>query len=915
MTTLVKAERYLAPGSPSISNTMTYGLVSAPGNGRVLVISAQGTPGGATTIDVTFNGVAVPTFHTESIDGGRAANVNLCYVLEADLPVVGSYDIVMTHGANSAYGAIQVLEFTGVVDQVTPLKNYASLVDTGVPNGGTRSVTLSGASGDLGYLVVCETSGSNILSGSSETSGHCVQLFANASGRANHFVCEDATVATAAVQYDYLNDFDGIGANSLVLMTFSLDGAATGGVDGDGDITLPSLVVAGTATAGVVSGVTAAGDVTLPSMQATASADTGEVIADLWAPNGDSYITADNLLAMTGDITEVVFKDLRIDFNDSFSSVNLLSQGTQSTRDIAVNVIGGLVRLYYKGASVFALFPADVLAQWPDNVITGELRVVFNESLGSWAVFTDTVALKSGSITINPTYVPTGSTVFIGAQPNTNDIGETVASASQALKAQKGWRLGDIEVLVDGASVMRLEIPTGTATIIPDTIGSNDGTLRLGSGDGTDWIPEKTVIGNGAATLPSLLLAGTAIAPSGPVDATGVVLLPSLSAAGVANVSSTDNLWIPNGSSYIVSPSGGVIPAGTETVLSVNDVFADYTLLTVALGTLAFQGVANQDDIALKITFEGKVQFTYNDLVRTPIDAAKSAELWPSGIIRGDFKLVTNEATETWAFYHNNILISSASLNLNPGYIRSVGRFWVGASATDVDPADTVGGSRPPLGWRVGNVAVSVDDKLALLYRMPTGVTTVVPDVSDGANDGTLINGTGGGADWSGIILDAYGIATLPSLVVAGSATDSVTTVIGDGDITLPSLVVAGSATDSTSVTTAAGDITLPSLVVAGSASDTSTVVSASGAVVLPSLVVAGTATDSTPAITASGAVALPSLVVVGSATDTTSVNTATGAISLPSLVLTGIGGEVTPDFFIIIDVEEKILQTTLTIN
>ena len=135
----------------------------------------------------------------------------------------------------------------------------------------------------------------------------------------------------------------------------------------------------------------------------------------------------------------------------------------------------------------------------------------------------------------------------------------------------------------------------------------------------------------------------------------------------------------------------------------------------------------------------------------------------------------------------------------------------------------------------------------------------------------------------------AAGDITLPSLVFAGSATDSTSEITAAGDITLPSLVFAGSATDSTSEITAAGDITLPSLVFAGSAS-TSEVgqVTAAGDITLPSLVFAGSATDSTSEITAAGDITLPSLLFQGNASDSTSKITATGAITLPSLVFAG---------------------------
>jgi len=136
--------------------------------------------------------------------------------------------------------------------------------------------------------------------------------------------------------------------------------------------------------------------------------------------------------------------------------------------------------------------------------------------------------------------------------------------------------------------------------------------------------------------------------------------------------------------------------------------------------------------------------------------------------------------------------------------------------------------------------------------------------------------------------ITADGAITLPSLVFAGSATDSTSEITAAGDITLPSLVFAGSATDSTSEVTAAGDITLPSLVFAGSATDSTSEVTAAGDITLPSLVFAGSATDSTSEITAAGDITLPSLVFAGSATDSTSEITAAGDITLPSLVFAG---------------------------
>jgi len=171
------------------------------------------------------------------------------------------------------------------------------------------------------------------------------------------------------------------------------------------------------------------------------------------------------------------------------------------------------------------------------------------------------------------------------------------------------------------------------------------------------------------------------------------------------------------------------------------------------------------------------------------------------------------------------------------------------------------------------------------------GTGTILTD-AENADNGTLENFDGTTDSWwieyGSTAITADGAITLPSLVFAGSATDSTSEVTAAGDITLPSLVFAGSATDSTSEVTAAGDITLPSLVFAGSATDSTSEVTAAGDITLPSLVFAGSATDSTSEITAAGDITLPSLVFAGSATDSTSEVTATGDITLPSLVFAG---------------------------
>ena len=169
-------------------------------------------------------------------------------------------------------------------------------------------------------------------------------------------------------------------------------------------------------------------------------------------------------------------------------------------------------------------------------------------------------------------------------------------------------------------------------------------------------------------------------------------------------------------------------------------------------------------------------------------------------------------------------------------------------------------------------------------------------------------------AEATSTAITADGAITLPSLVFAGSATDSTSEITAAGDITLPSLVFAGSAsTSEVGQVTAAGDITLPSLVFAGSATDTTSELTATGAITLPSLVFQGNASDSTSEVTAAGAITLPSLVFQGSATDSTSEVTVSGAITLPSLVFAGnaTAGQVISDFTIQIDNTAKIIETT----
>jgi len=207
-----------------------------------------------------------------------------------------------------------------------------------------------------------------------------------------------------------------------------------------------------------------------------------------WLPNGNSYITAGNAFDMTGLVTTITLKDLLIDTNDTFSQVALLYQGTTSVGDLGIRYFSsGILRLNYKNVSHFLLLGPAITDQWPDGIITGELTVVANETLETWELYSDSVLINSGVLTLSPGYVQSGRNVFIGAQPNSDDIGETDAFPSTTTKAQPGWRIGNIDVVVDGSQVIDLVMPTGTATNVPDLAGNNDGTLRLGTGDGSDW--------------------------------------------------------------------------------------------------------------------------------------------------------------------------------------------------------------------------------------------------------------------------------------------------------------------------------------------------------------------------------------------------------------------------------------------
>jgi hypothetical protein len=210
-----------------------------------------------------------------------------------------------------------------------------------------------------------------------------------------------------------------------------------------------------------------------------------------WLPNGNSYITAPNAIPLTGDIYTITMLDLSIEWG--VASRTIFDQGISSNRDLSVLFFtAGFISIYYKNQ--YRPAPQYVLGDaFPSGTFTGKLTVVIRDTLGTWSLFVDDVEVYSGAIS-PPAANASGGLIRIGGIAATDNINDTDTVVPPPL----GWRIGNVTVNVDGSDVVDYVMPTGDTITVPESVSSNDGTLRNGTGDGADWaiIPktEKPVI-------------------------------------------------------------------------------------------------------------------------------------------------------------------------------------------------------------------------------------------------------------------------------------------------------------------------------------------------------------------------------------------------------------------------------------
>jgi len=189
---------------------------------------------------------------------------------------------------------------------------------------------------------------------------------------------------------------------------------------------------------------------------------------------------------MTGLVTTVTLKDLNIDVLAGTSGgPALFGQRIPDASDISLSFLSDNLFSIYKGESAIILTSAQLAAEYSGSIIVGELSVEYNETLATWTVYRDSNVISSGPLTPAPAYVPAGSLVWIGGTPLNNNPADITANPIS--KAKDHWRIGNVEVDVDGTKILDFIMPSGTATNIPDIVGNNDGTLREGTGDGSDW--------------------------------------------------------------------------------------------------------------------------------------------------------------------------------------------------------------------------------------------------------------------------------------------------------------------------------------------------------------------------------------------------------------------------------------------
>lgn len=220
-----------------------------------------------------------------------------------------------------------------------------------------------------------------------------------------------------------------------------------------------------------------------------------------WLPNGSSYITSPTLgNLLTVDEIFVEIEDCILDLDANLVSNAIVGQSSVSQSgggsrefEITLYTAGGITDglLLYTGEIVptTILSRTQMIAEYGGVVITGKLSVRVFPQLETFEVYRDDALINSGPFTVALGNKRIDGTLFrVGAEAEGNGNPPNTGGEHTA---PVGWRIGNLSVSLDtGAGltkVRELVMPTGTATNVPDIIGSNDGTLREGTGDGSDW--------------------------------------------------------------------------------------------------------------------------------------------------------------------------------------------------------------------------------------------------------------------------------------------------------------------------------------------------------------------------------------------------------------------------------------------
>lgn len=229
MPTRVKSSSFSNTGSLTIW-TVSLVVDTASGNDRALAIIMQGSGSNAEAIStVTLDSVSCSELGQLADDGGRGACAGVYFINDASMPsAAGTYDLEITFTGSVAYNDLVVEEWSGVSDQTTPFKHYAGRTDTGVTPSTPltpatfQDITLTGASGDIGYTV-CVLTGGNTTSTTVVPTNTDITAFQSPSGRGQLNVAIDDSVASAAEAYGWDVNQGTDPIQTMLLMAFSVD--------------------------------------------------------------------------------------------------------------------------------------------------------------------------------------------------------------------------------------------------------------------------------------------------------------------------------------------------------------------------------------------------------------------------------------------------------------------------------------------------------------------------------------------------------------------------------------------------------------------------------------------------------------------------------------------------------------------